>query len=205
MLLQSHEGYIEPLAALPSAWKNGKYSGLVAEGNFEVSCEWVNNTAKTIGVTANIGGDVKVKYPSITNAKVVDSKGNAVEYEVVGTDIISFETKKGETYTITGLVKVDVPNTPTNFAYVRVGLGEYNFTWDSVSGATKYNVYKAVDNASTYTLIGSSTTNSFTYIPSAEESNLRTTFVVTAMGSAGVESKRSLCYFNPIDLDSNNN
>ena len=198
MLLQSHEGYIEPLAALPSAWANGTYSGLVAEGNFEVGCSWENSLAKTINITSNIGGNVKVKYPSITNAKVVDSKGNEVTYEVVGTDIISFETKKGETYTITGLVKVDVPNAPTNFTYQREGLGEYNFTWDSVSGATKYNVYKAVDNASTYTLIGSSTTNSFTYIPSAEESNLRTTFVVTAVNKDGVESKRSLCYFNPL-------
>ena len=201
MLLQSHEGYIEPLAALPSAWENGKYSGLVAEGNFEVSCEWVNSTAKTIGVTANIGGDVKVKYPSITNAKVVDSKGNEVSYEVVGTDIISFETKKGETYTITGLVKVDVPNTPTNFTYTREGLGEYNFTWDNVNEATKYNVYKAVGNASKYTLIDTVTTNSFAYTPEVEESNVRTTFVVTAVNKDGVESKRALCYFNPIEAE----
>ena len=42
MLLQSHEGYIEPLPALPDAWQKGSYNGLVARGNFEISVKWNN-------------------------------------------------------------------------------------------------------------------------------------------------------------------
>ncbi len=44
MLLQSHDGTIFPLPALPKAWKSGKYSGLVARGNFEVSVSWEEET-----------------------------------------------------------------------------------------------------------------------------------------------------------------
>ncbi|MBE6537422.1 MAG: glycoside hydrolase family 95 protein, partial [Ruminococcaceae bacterium] len=42
MLLQSQSGYIEPLAAIPSAWATGSYEGLVARGNFVVSAKWEN-------------------------------------------------------------------------------------------------------------------------------------------------------------------
>ena len=192
MLLQSHNGYIEPLAALSSSWSTGSYTGLVARGNFEVSAVWENGLAKTFNIKSNAGGTASVYYPSITTAYVVDSDGNRVNYTVSGQDLISFETEAGKTYIIYGFKALNTPDAPTGFNCTEGSAGALNFTWNASAGASSYNVYVAVEDAATYTLIGSTASTSFSYTPDSSVSGLRTTYAVTAVGER--ESDRALTY-----------
>ena len=200
MLLQSHEGYIEPLAALPEAWSSGSYTGLVARGNFEISAAWCDGVATTFNIKSNAGERASVYYPTITGANVVRaSDGKNVDYTVSGKDLITFDTTAGETYIISGFKAVEVPDAPAALNYTRVGFGEFKLNWSKSENAVKYNVYVAVDNAPDYTLVATTTATGAKYQPTSENENTRTTFAVTAINADGTESERTLCYYNPED------
>ncbi len=200
LLLQSHEGYIEPLAALPSNWANGSYTGMLARGNFEVSAAWADCTATTVNIKSLQGGTAKVSYRGITEANLVDSKGNKVNYTVEGTDLISFETTAGETYIISGFKPATKIDKVENLEVSKATLGNAYLKWDASPNAVSYNVYTAVESAPAYTLIGNTTNLGYLYTPAVENRNARTTYAVTAVAADGTESMRALAYTNPEDI-----
>lgn len=61
MLLQSHDGCIELLPAVPELWKTGSVSGLKARGNFTVSIKWKNGKVIAYKITSPVPRKVKVK------------------------------------------------------------------------------------------------------------------------------------------------
>jgi alpha-L-fucosidase 2 len=66
MLLQSQNGTILVLPALPSAWKDGSVSGLKARGNYELDIQWEAGKLKSLIIKANNSGTCKVEYQSET-------------------------------------------------------------------------------------------------------------------------------------------
>jgi hypothetical protein len=60
MLMQSHDGFIHLLPALPSVWKNGKVKGLVARGGFVIDLEWENGRPAELVVYSRYGGNCRL-------------------------------------------------------------------------------------------------------------------------------------------------
>ncbi len=64
MLLQTQNGFIDILPALPDEWKNGHISGLKTYGGFEIDMIWENNKAKEVIIKSNLGGNCRLRTPN---------------------------------------------------------------------------------------------------------------------------------------------
>ncbi|MEE1945277.1 glycoside hydrolase family 95 protein [Pedobacter sp. KR3-3] len=122
MLLQSHNGELYLLPALPNEWTMGSINGIKARGNFTVNINWKDNKLTHAIITSNIGGNcrlrtnfpVKIVETASHNAtnlspdhKTGEFKQNGntklLELPVAKSYVIDFNTLKGRSYTVVPL------------------------------------------------------------------------------------------------------
>ena len=97
MLMQSHEGGIYFLPALPKQWNNGFIKGMSARGGFTVDMEWKNGLMENAVIHAKASGScsfitskkLKVTQPDGTNCTLIKNKTG-----------YTFNTKKGIRYAV---------------------------------------------------------------------------------------------------------
>ncbi len=70
MLLQSHDGYIHLLPALPTAWRDGEVKGLKARGNYVLDIRWKDGVVSDYRISGPKGSSVTV----LVNGKKVTKK-----------------------------------------------------------------------------------------------------------------------------------
>jgi alpha-L-fucosidase 2 len=127
MLLQSHDGAITLLPALPAAWKNGNVKGIKARGNFTVEILWKSGDLATAKIYSALGGNCRIRTyqpVKVVEAKFIashgyntnplnttygvppyekDPKAKLPSLDLEKEYIIDFKTEKGKTYTIVPL------------------------------------------------------------------------------------------------------
>ncbi|CAL1518830.1 hypothetical protein MMC2321_02575 [Chitinophaga sp. MM2321] len=123
MLLQSHDGFIFMLPALPDRWVNGSVKGLLARGGFKVDATWRDGKISNLTIYSALGGNCRIRvYNKLKGLKTAQGKNPNPFYEVpdIKAPLIAdqahlekttlkesylydVDTKPGEQYTFEGL------------------------------------------------------------------------------------------------------
>lgn len=99
MLLQSHEGFINLLPALPSSWHEGSFNGLRARGGATVNLSWENRKPTKCSIESAYGGTYKLKIPE--GVSTVTVKGKDINKKFKNEKFIEIPVYKGKKVEIT--------------------------------------------------------------------------------------------------------
>ena len=69
MLMQSHDGDVWLLPALPDYWQEGEIKGLVARGGFVIDMKWSKGRVTKLTVTSRIGGNLRLRSANRLSAQ----------------------------------------------------------------------------------------------------------------------------------------
>lgn len=98
-LLQSHNGFIHLLPALPASWEKGSVDGFISRGGFEIDMAWENAKLKEAKILSKEGSLCKIYVKDYSSFTLASMEG-AISYKHEG-DHITFTTKKNTTYMLT--------------------------------------------------------------------------------------------------------
>jgi alpha-L-fucosidase 2 len=109
MLMQSHDGAIFLLPALPEKWESGSIEGLKARGGFEVDISWENGAVDKVKILSTIGGNCRIRsFVPLEGENLIEAQGENLNpfYQVtpIKQPIVKVE-------------QVDIPEMRSTFLY----------------------------------------------------------------------------------------
>ena len=96
MLLQSHEGFIHLLPALPDSWTTGNFRGMRVRGGASIDLDWKDGRATGAVVTALVPGKFILKMPTGAVRAQVKIGGRTHTYKE---PVFPLDLNKGEAVT----------------------------------------------------------------------------------------------------------
>ncbi len=140
MLLQSHNGTVDILPALPDSWNAGKFKGFKARGNIEVGASWKKGIPTKVSIKSINGGEVKVRHPYMGTAVVKDSAGNEVSSRLESNNtVIVFNADAGADYDIVGFGEIPQEEGTKTEVWTKTGKDATDFFNDGGTGLPKPN------------------------------------------------------------------
>ncbi|ALJ01492.1 alpha-L-fucosidase [Rufibacter tibetensis] len=128
MLLQSHDGTLHLLPALPDKWQTGEVKGLVARGGYVVDMRWENGKVKALTLHSKLGGNCRIRVANrlelngkrnlktaegtnpntfyqlaAIKTPLVSPNANLKTVNIPTTNLLDLKTEKGKTYELIGL------------------------------------------------------------------------------------------------------
>ena len=76
MLIQSHDGAVHLLPAVPDRWKKGSVSGILTRGGFEIAVTWENGEVTEVAVLSKLGGNLRLRsYTPLVGKNLKKAEG----------------------------------------------------------------------------------------------------------------------------------
>jgi len=97
MLMQSQDGFIKLLPALPDEWNDGVFKGVCTRGAFELDFQWQNKKITSLKILSKAGGTCRIE--TTPNVKIT-LNGKTVPFKKLTSGIIEFKTVKSGSYLV---------------------------------------------------------------------------------------------------------
>ena len=124
MLMQSYDGDIYVLPALPDAWQKGSVTGLMARGGFKVDIAWEKHHITRLVIHSTLGGNCRIRLNQVVNIQglktakginpnplyatvnvkspIIKPNDKDLHVSLPKTWMYDLKTEKGKTYVIIG-------------------------------------------------------------------------------------------------------